>query len=126
MTESSSIYQHFITPFAMEQCSRARLLNEQDPPYPINVLLIIPGSGNTWTRLMIEHLTGILTGAIYYDVEKVRSGLNGETFEWPFESLFISYNLFNTSLVCPKIQFDEIILVNKSKVKRAKLSSQTM
>ena len=67
---------------ATEKCSRARFLYPRDPPYPITPLLSIPGSGNTWTRLLVQHLTGILTGSVYYDGEKVRSGLYGESLLW--------------------------------------------
>jgi hypothetical protein len=31
------------------------------------LLLSIPGSGNTWSRLLLEHATGIYTGSIYED-----------------------------------------------------------
>ena len=63
-----------------------------NPPGPITALASHPGSGNTWVRYLIQHVTGYSTGAIYNDnalkkfcsvlvylenghITKVRSGL---------------------------------------------------
>lgn len=41
------------------------------------LLASFPGSGNTWTRYLLEQYSGILTGSVYYDV-KLFSELRGE------------------------------------------------
>ncbi|CBY35460.1 unnamed protein product [Oikopleura dioica] len=37
-----------------------------------------PGSGNTWTRILLEDITGIYTGSIYRDGSLTRGGFKGE------------------------------------------------
>ena len=37
-----------------------------------------PGSGNTWTRILLEDITGIYTGSIYKDGSLTRGGFKGE------------------------------------------------
>mmetsp|Transcript_55845 Transcript_55845/g.158578 ORF Transcript_55845/g.158578 Transcript_55845/m.158578 type:complete len:281 (-) Transcript_55845:69-911(-) len=37
-----------------------------------------PGSGSTWTRLMLEQTTGIYTGAVYNDPALLAAGFKGE------------------------------------------------
>ena len=41
-------------------------------------LVSLPGSGNTWTRYLIEQSTGILSGSIYGDKRLYQAGLVGE------------------------------------------------
>ena len=41
-------------------------------------LVSFPGSGNTWTRLLLEQVTGIFTGSIYCDEDLRSSGFFGE------------------------------------------------
>ncbi|KAL4227546.1 hypothetical protein ACF0H5_012989 [Mactra antiquata] len=58
-------------------------LQASNPPYV--ALASFPGSGNTWTRLLLEELTGIYTGSIYTDGMSKMSGsrkcpLDGEVF----------------------------------------------
>jgi hypothetical protein len=36
------------------------------------VLASFPGSGNTWTRLLLEHASGFYTGSVYDDVDLMR------------------------------------------------------
>ena len=38
-------------------------------------LTSVPGSGNTWTRYLIERTTGIFTGSVYGDRSLMRGGL---------------------------------------------------
>ena len=38
------------------------------------VLLSFPGSGNTWTRHLIEQASGIYTGSVYGDCDLMNSG----------------------------------------------------
>ena len=44
------------------------------------VLWSLPGSGNTWARLLLEHATGVLTGSMYHD-GTLAHALPGE-MEW--------------------------------------------
>lgn len=41
-------------------------------------LVSLPGSGNTWTRLLLEQATGIFTGSIFCDQDLRSSGFFGE------------------------------------------------
>ena len=41
-------------------------------------LASFPGSGNTWTRTLLEQATGIYTGSIYRDETLVNAGFEGE------------------------------------------------
>ena len=41
-------------------------------------LASFPGSGNTWTRTLLEQATGIYTGSIYRDESLVNAGFEGE------------------------------------------------
>ena len=41
-------------------------------------LASFPGSGNTWTRTLLEESTGIYTGSIYSDTSLVNAGFDGE------------------------------------------------
>lgn len=47
-------------------------------------LLSFPGCGNTWTRYLIEHTTGIFTGSVYHDNGLWKGGYEGE-LEDPFD-----------------------------------------
>ena len=42
------------------------------------MLVSFPGSGNTWTRMVLEQATGIFTGSIFCDEELRSSGFYGE------------------------------------------------
>lgn len=45
----------------------ARKLHFLENPKPLVALASFPGSGNTWTRELLEAITGIYTGSIYTD-----------------------------------------------------------
>ena len=46
---------------------------------PSTVMLTsFPGSGNTWTRLLIEDVTGYFTGSVYWDQSLYDGGFLGE------------------------------------------------
>lgn len=44
----------------------------------ITLLLSYPGSGNTWVRLLVESVTGILTGSVYTKDESLEQVFEGE------------------------------------------------
>ena len=41
-------------------------------------LASFPGSGNTWSRLLLEELTGYFTGSVYFDRKLLCTGMLGE------------------------------------------------
>lgn len=45
---------------------------------PRTYLVSFPGSGNTWTRYLLEAASGIFTGAVYRDQEILKAGHLGE------------------------------------------------
>ena len=47
-------------------------------PGPKTALASQPGSGNTWARYLIQHVSGYATGAIYNDAVLKKSGFPGE------------------------------------------------
>ncbi|CAG5081333.1 Oidioi.mRNA.OKI2018_I69.PAR.g9846.t1.cds [Oikopleura dioica] len=52
-------------------------------------LVSFPGSGNTWTRMLLEKSTGIYTGSIYNDQPLFKAGMLGEiTLPKDGETLF--------------------------------------
>ena len=46
--------------------------------FALVMLVSFPGSGNTWTRLLIEEVTGYYTGSVYSDKNLYNGGLLGE------------------------------------------------
>ena len=48
------------------------------PPGPSVVLASKPGSGNTWTRYLLQMATGVQTGSFYNDTTLKKSGYPGE------------------------------------------------
>ena len=53
-------------------------LHTIEPPGPVTALWSVPGSGNTWVRYLIQHVTGYFTGAIYNDNTLKKSDFPGE------------------------------------------------
>ena len=51
-----------------------------DPPGPLTALASSPGSGNTWTRYLIQQFSGYVTGAIYTDTVLRQNDFPGENF----------------------------------------------
>ncbi|XP_065891886.1 WSCD family member CG9164-like isoform X2 [Dysidea avara] len=64
-----------------------------------------PGSGNTWTRMLLEQTTGIYTGSIYCDTELKARGFLGEKLSssnvlavkthYPSKDLFVPYREYH-------------------------------
>ncbi|XP_071107485.1 WSCD family member CG9164-like [Haliotis cracherodii] len=48
-------------------------------PLPLTVLVSFPGSGNTWTRHLLEQMTGIATGSDFFDKNLEAGGFLGES-----------------------------------------------
>ncbi|XP_069105018.1 sialate:O-sulfotransferase 2-like [Argopecten irradians] len=47
-------------------------------PRYLTALFSFPGSGNTWTRHLIQELTGFYTGSVYNDASLAKNGFPGE------------------------------------------------
>ena len=62
--------------FSTKLCNES--LRFVDPPGPLTALASSPGSGNTWTRSLIQEYTGYHTGAIYLDKVLKEKGFPGE------------------------------------------------
>ncbi|XP_070537155.1 sialate:O-sulfotransferase 1-like [Ptychodera flava] len=54
------------------------------PPhtFPIVALASIPGSGNSWTRHLIQQATGYATGSVYGAIRMAENGFPGEMEDW--------------------------------------------
>lgn len=52
-----------------------------------------PGSGNTWTRVMLQAITGVYTGSMYDDARLKEEGLLGEGHRDPHEVFTIKTHL---------------------------------
>jgi len=66
-SSSSSSSSSSTPPLSREECSLrygARRFLDPNPNFTPAVLYSYPGSGNTFTRLLIDHATGVYTGAI--------------------------------------------------------------
>ena len=73
----------FLTDWATNKCSYSSFRDPNKPKIPVVGLATVPGSGNTWTRLLVQRLTGILSGSIYWDRALFESGLVGEAETFP-------------------------------------------
>ncbi|XP_077977254.1 sialate:O-sulfotransferase 1-like [Glandiceps talaboti] len=66
--------------------------------HPIIALASFPGSGNTWTRHLIQQATGIYTGSVYRDGDIMKNGFDGEREDYRLGStLTVKTHRFNTS-----------------------------
>ena len=73
----------FITNWAIRKASYATYLHLKNPKVPVVGLISVPGSGNTWTRLLVQKLTGVLSGSVYSDRTLfMEAGLVGESEPW--------------------------------------------
>ncbi|CAG5077030.1 Oidioi.mRNA.OKI2018_I69.PAR.g8615.t1.cds [Oikopleura dioica] len=61
-----------------QECSERKVRLGKKGEFEIVPLLSYPGSGNTWTRILLEDATGIYTGSIYSDGSLARGGFKGE------------------------------------------------
>ena len=66
----------FITHTLGEWCNGP--LQYLDPPGPKTALASYPGSGNTWVRYLIQHISGYITGSVYNDHSLKKIGFPGE------------------------------------------------
>ena len=58
-----------------KQLKDMRFINDSETV----ALVSFPGSGNTWTRLLLEQVTGIFTGSVYCDRELKQEEFLGES-----------------------------------------------
>ena len=58
-------------------CERFRVQFIENRSHPLMALVSHPGSGNTWTRQIIEGVTGFFTGSVDEDSSIYRKGSYG-------------------------------------------------
>ena len=58
---------------------RCRAVRFLSPPGRVTALASFPGSGNTWTRHLIQQLTGLATGSVYRAPTLACGGFPGES-----------------------------------------------
>ena len=82
---SNSVYEReihvYLTQTAFDKCSQADFMNPSMPTFPPIGVATIPGSGNTWTRVLLEKLTGVRSGSVYNDGQ-LHQNLKGESESW--------------------------------------------
>ncbi len=85
----------FLTDWAIKKCSYAEALDLKQPKIPVLGLVTVPGSGNTWTRSLVQRLTAVLSGSVYARKEVFNRGLYGELEPWNSKrTSFIKNHLF--------------------------------
>jgi len=62
-------------------CDRKVKLGKADE-FDLVMLVSFPGSGNTWSRLLIEDVTGFYSGSVYWDKSLFDGGFIGEKEEF--------------------------------------------
>lgn len=83
---------HFLKPGdCMKYVSKEACLEHQNE---ITWLSSYPGSGNTWTRLLLEQATGIYTGGVYNDESLMDIGMAGEGIADPARVLTVKIHLY--------------------------------
>ena len=65
-----------------EECQQYRTRFLLQNSLPARALVSYPGSGNTWTRYLVEAATGVFTGSIYHNEGIINEGLYGEAREY--------------------------------------------
>ncbi|KAK7077210.1 WSC domain-containing protein 1 [Halocaridina rubra] len=63
-------------------CNKFKVHFANNGALPIRALASYPGSGNTWTRRLLEDASGIFTGSIYSDQQLFVNGYYGELEPW--------------------------------------------
>ncbi|XP_054748431.2 sialate:O-sulfotransferase 1-like, partial [Lytechinus pictus] len=61
---------------SFDVCKNAHFANPRT--YPLIALTGVPGSGNTWTRYLLERASGFYTGSVYLDKKLFGGGFKGE------------------------------------------------
>ena len=86
----------FHTENALNKCSDVAFMDPKKPKFPYIGLATVPGSGNTWTRALLEKLTGVYTGCIGFSAEIYdKRNLRGEREFWKSgTTTFIKYHPF--------------------------------
>ena len=85
----------YLTDWATKQCSYSEALDLKQPKIPVLGLVTVPGSGNTWTRSLVQRLTAVLSGSVYARKEVFNRGLYGELEPWNSKrTSFIKNHLF--------------------------------
>ncbi len=96
-SEYKSEMHVYLTQTSFDKCSQAEFMNPSMPSFPQIGLATVPGSGNTWTRVLLEKLTGVRTGSVFSDQEVYQKRrLTGEMENW--DSRKVSFIKFHPIL----------------------------
>ena len=60
------------------ECSQYRTRFVMRGSLPTRALVSFPGSGNTWTRYLVEAASGVFTGSVFNDRLIIKAGHHGE------------------------------------------------
>jgi len=75
-------------------------------------LVTYPGSGNTWTRHLIEGLSGIFTGSALGEDHELIQTFSGEREDHELNTTFvIKTHKLNVSFVCNVLQWNLILSI---------------
>ncbi|XP_071536183.1 LOW QUALITY PROTEIN: uncharacterized protein [Panulirus ornatus] len=70
------------------QCRQFRVRFGEVGTLPLCALASYPGSGNTWTRHLLEAASGVFTGSTYRDQQLFMNGYLGELDSWTSRTTF--------------------------------------
>ena len=88
--------QVYITHWGLHHCTYASFQGPGTLSLPQIALATVPGSGNTWSRSLVQRLTGVLSGSVFKDPEVFHRALVGEMDEWSLGgTTFIKNHFFN-------------------------------
>ncbi|CAH1802203.1 unnamed protein product [Owenia fusiformis] len=76
-----------------------QVLHYSNTTLPLTTLTSFPGSGNTWVRHLIQQLTGIYTGSVYYDKGLEKRGFPAEALDDPTDGSVIAIKCHNARRV---------------------------
>ncbi len=72
----------FFTDYSLRMCRYVDFMDPNHPTFPQVGVVSAPGSGNTWTRSLLERLSGIVTGSIYRDSGAIHQNIYGGLEPW--------------------------------------------
>ncbi len=67
----------YFTDYSLRQCRYVSFMDPQNPKYPPIGVVSIPGSGNTWTRDLLERMCGVVATSIYADGAAMKQNIFG-------------------------------------------------
>ncbi len=74
--------QVFYTDYTTTHCHYANFMDPRRPFLPQIGVPSVPGAGNTWTRYLLERLTGVVAGSVFSDPKAIRQNIYGGLEPW--------------------------------------------